>query len=259
MQTNLTYDGSFDGFLCCVFYIYEYKINEVSIAPSKVTSENLFDEKITIETNERNADRVWKGITANADSSLKSLIYKAFLSEAIGVENDLFYLIQNIFIKKIKKGIDYSDDRILKISKLAKMVGREKHRMDAFIRFRQTQENVYFATVEPDFNTLPLNAVHFKSRYADQKWLIYDIKRKYGLYYDLKTVEIIQLEILDKDAIINSPERIFTTSELEFQQLWSTYFESTNIKARVNNTLHIKHVPKRYWKYLSEKVVILKN
>ena len=29
---------------------------------------------------------------------------------------------------------------------------------------------------------------HFKRRYQDQRWLIYDEQRKYGLYYDLKEI-----------------------------------------------------------------------
>ena len=35
--------------------------------------------------------------------------------------------------------------------------------------------------------------------------------------------------------------------------MWKDYFDSTNIKERKNMKLHIRHVPKRYWKYLSEK------
>ena len=31
------------------------------------------------------------------------------------------------------------------------------------------------------------------------------------------------------------------------------YFKSTNIKSRKNMKLHLQHVPKRYWKYLTEK------
>ena len=39
--------------------------------------------------------------------------------------------------------------------------------------------------------------------------------------------------------------------EKEFQQLWKTYFKSTNIESRQNLKLHLKHVLKRYWKYLA--------
>ncbi|WP_370449257.1 DUF4130 domain-containing protein [Aquimarina sp. AD1] len=45
----------------------------------------------------------------------------------------------------------------------------------------------------------------------------------------------------------------YTNDELEFQQLWKTYFDNVNIKSRKNSKLHIQHLPKRYWKYLIEK------
>ena len=46
---------------------------------------------------------------------------------------------------------------------------------------------------------------------------------------------------------------VFTDEEFEYQDLWNNYFKSTNIKSRINKKLHTQHIPKRYWKYLSEK------
>lgn len=77
---------------------------------------------------------------------------------------------------------------VLKAAQTVKKVGREKHRMEAFVRFRLTRGGIYFAAIEPDFNVLPLINSHFKSRYADQKWIIYDLKRNFGIAYDLRVV-----------------------------------------------------------------------
>ncbi|HIZ51734.1 MAG TPA: DUF4130 domain-containing protein, partial [Candidatus Pseudomonas excrementavium] len=41
--------------------------------------------------------------------------------------------------------------------------------------------------------------------------------------------------------------------EKAFQGLWKVYFDSVNIKARNNEKHHVRQLPKRYWKYLSEK------
>jgi probable DNA metabolism protein len=40
--------------------------------------------------------------------------------------------------------------------------------------------------------------------------------------------------------------------ELFFQQLWKEYFRSITIKERINLKLQRQHMPKRYWKYLTE-------
>ena len=37
---------------------------------------------------------------------------------------------------------------------------------------------------------LPMLIKHFRNRYADQKWIIYDVKRGYGLHYDLHDTAI---------------------------------------------------------------------
>ena len=46
----------------------------------------------------------------------------------------------------------------------------------------------------PIFDVLPLIAGHFTRRYADQRWLIFDKKRRYGLYYDLRQTTIVEFD-----------------------------------------------------------------
>jgi len=126
--------------------------------------------------------------------------------------------------------------------------------MEAFVRFKLTTDNIFYAVVEPDFNVLPLIKTHFENRYADQHWLIYDMKRNYGLYYDEQTTEIVTMEVNENTLLKNPETKILDDSEDIYQNLWKAYFKSTNIKSRKNMKLHLRHVPKRYWKYLTEKL-----
>jgi probable DNA metabolism protein len=177
----------------------------------------------------------------------------AFLSEVPGIEIKMFDMIQYIFSSKGKVDLDYSQPSVLYIANVAKQVGREKHRMEAFVRFRLTKDDLYFAIIDPDFNVLPIITKHFKSRYADQKWLIYDIRRKIGVHYDLEKTQYVSMELPEDIGISGGNPEYFEAGEIYFQKLWKEYFDSTNIKSRVNMRLHVQHVPKRYWKYLSEK------
>lgn len=249
-MTYLVYDSTFEGFLNCVFTVYELKLTEVIIHKESEHQEPLFGETLSVITCSEKADRVWKKLN-QITKTYK--LYASFLSEQKGVENILLKAIQ--YILKSKKSVvsDFGDDAILKISQLTKSVGREKHRMEAFVRFKLTKNNIYFANIEPDFNVLPLISKHFKNRYADQQWIIYDLKRNYGLYYNLKKVDIIHLDFTSDFDATKTSTNIFADIELEFQQLWQDYFKSTNIASRKNMRLHLQHVPKRYWKYLSEK------
>jgi len=252
-EKNLIYDGSFDGFLSAIFYVFECNLKTVNIQNECIAQNGLFSKNETILTEEVKANRVWKGLKSKLSSQGSYQFYYAFLSEHNGVENLLLDYINYVLSQSKKVDKDYSHLSILKVTQIARMVGREKHRMEAFVRFRLTKDAIYFASIEPDFNVLPLIQKHFKRRYADQKWVIYDIKRGYGLFYNLDKVEIITMDFPEDFDFTKTDDFFFASQEFEFQKLWQDYFKATNIKSRKNMKLHIKHVPKRYWKYLSEK------
>lgn len=248
----LIYDGSFNGFLTSVFKAFEEKGVVADIQSNSVCQSGLFSQTETVFTQMELAKRVWNGIQRKSNLAIKN-IYFAFLSEQKGIELLLYRYIRKLFDKDRSIAADYGDDTVMRISQLAKSVGREKHRMEAFVRFQLTQDGIYFANIEPDFDVLPLISKHFRSRYADQQWIIYDVKRKYGLYYTMESVEIITLDLEEIHTNSVHRNKAFTNEEYNFQDLWNDYFKSTNIKSRINKKLHTQHVPKRYWKYLSEK------
>jgi len=63
----------------------------------------------------------------------------------------------------------------------------------------------------------------------------------------------MEMSLPDDFDFTKTDVNYFAKQEFEFQTLWQDYFKSTNIVSRKNMKLHIRHVPKRYWKYLSEK------
>ncbi|MGV3695890.1 TIGR03915 family putative DNA repair protein [Flavobacterium sp.] len=252
-MTLLSYDSTFEGLLTVVFEIFEFKYPNPKIIKDSEAQQNLFANPIEIITDGEKADRVMKKLRQQLGSDgIRSLIF-SFLSEKDGIEDLLFDVI-NYAVKNPGKDIlnDYSNDAVLQIAKLTKSVGREKHRMEAFVRFELLKDDIYFAKIEPDFDVLTLILKHFRNRYQDQKWLIYDLRRKYGVYYDLENTEIVTLD-LDIKNFNDKGSLVFSEAEIEYQKLWAEYFDHTNIKERKNKKLHLQHVPKRYWRYLTEK------
>jgi len=252
-MTQLSYDNTFEGLLTAVFEVYEFKYSSPKISKKDDLQHNLFAEKIEISTDISKSDRVIKKLNAQIGSDGIRYIIYAFLSEKTGVENVIFdvinYSVKNPTINIMK---DFANESVLQISQLTKNVGREKHRMEAFIRFEQLKDGIYFAKIDPDFDVLTLIIRHFKNRYQDQKWIIYDLRRKYGVYYDLKDAEIVMMD-LDIKSLDDKNNQVFSDTEINYQKLWWEYFDHTNIKERKNTKLHVQHVPKRYWKYLTEK------
>ncbi|MXV50685.1 DUF4130 domain-containing protein [Pedobacter sp. HMF7647] len=249
-MTYLVYDGSWNGLMTAVFEYYEYKLCDVSILAEKSFQPSLLGNEKTVITDINKASRVLASLSKKLSSNGFGKLFPVFLSEQHGIEDQLLNFIKLVFSSDKSPEQAYGNTCVLTIDKVAKMVHREKHRMEAFIRFQQLADGLYYAHISPDFNVLPLIAKHFKNRYADQQWLIYDLKRKYGIYYDLSDVQEVTLDISESPT----EGSIFHEDEVLYQTLWKDYFQSVNIKPRKNSKLHIRHVPKRYWKYLTEKL-----
>jgi probable DNA metabolism protein len=100
---------------------------------------------------------------------------------------------------------------------------------------------------------LPLTLDYFTDRFADQKWLIYDVKRRYGYYYDLKTAAEVTLD--NDEHLLNGKleDALMAQDEKLFQEMWKEYTISLTIKERLNPKLQRQHMPRRFWKYMPEK------
>jgi probable DNA metabolism protein len=251
----LIYDGSFEGFLTAVFEVYERKIICAKIIREKLYQPDLSEEIITIVGDSLKSDRLWNGLKKKISMEKSNDIFKTFLSEQTDIEDVLLTFIRYVFSNDSNVEKDYGNRAVLAITQTARKVHREKHRMEAFVRFQLTKDDIYYSIIEPDFNVLPLIGSHFKERYADQHWIIFDKKRDYGIYYDKNTEELkeisMDLELAEEKQFL--PESVCHENEVVYQTLWKNYFESVNIKARKNTKLHLRHVPTRYWKYLTEK------
>lgn len=247
------YDNTFEGLLSAVFEVYEHKLMTVQIRKEGVEQRSLFESPIHVPTSEPKAKRVWNKLKMLIGEEGISKLWKAWLTEEDDVEDCILGTIRYAIEQQLNVLSDFGNLHVLQLNQHLKKINREKHRMEAFVRFQLTKDQLYYATVEPDFNVLPLIIKHFQSRYADQCWLIFDLKRKYGIYYDLHTVEFVTIDIEGKSKPDFSNKELFQENEAVYQLLWKDYFKSTNIKSRKNMKLHLQHVPRRYWKYLTEK------
>ncbi len=121
--------------------------------------------------------------------------------------------------------------------------------MKGFIRFQKTGDDLFMALVAPRYDVLPLIRRHFESRFADQKWMVYDTSRDYGIYYDCNRTQEIRLRAKELSVFHN----IKLAEEQLCQALWQRYFTAVNISQRNNPKLHLRQLPRRFWRYLPEK------
>lgn len=252
-MTSYIFDGTFYGLLTCIFESYERKQKAVKLCAGEAFSEDMFGGHVSIESNEEKALRVWKGLNKKINAEHQQHFYTSWFADDITIWQLMFDYALYIFDNPAGIDLNYGNELVLGLSQIAKKVSRERHRMKAFIRFQKGANQLFQAVVNPDYNVLPLVAGHFERRYADQRWVLYDERRHYGLYYDLKLVQEVTFEYAETDTVALPEDVTLDERELLYATLWKDYFNNTNIKERKNLKLHIQHVPKRYWRYLTEK------
>ncbi len=254
-MTTLLYDGTFEGLFTAIFEVFEYKYQPAKIiSRENYQTESIFTDHHEVVTNQEKAERVLKKMESNLGKKGVSQLLRVYLSESENAERLILSAVSQS-IKFPQKNIleNFGNVDIMDIAKITKSISREVHRMHAFVRFEKLQGDVYFAKIEPDFNVLSLIVSHFKNRYSDQKWMIYDLRRHYGAFYDLSEIQFFEPGLLSTQNISHT-KNLLHEEEIQYQKLWQRYFTKTNIPERKNMKLHVQSLPKRYWKYLTEKL-----
>lgn len=247
------FDGSWDGLMTCIYESFYRKIFKVDLQIESAFNPGMFEKPFSVISDVELSKRVWKGLKKKLDATSRKEFLYTFLSEEVDAFQHLFnyavYVLQNK--KDVTK--NYGNESVLALSQYAKSVSREAHRMKAFIRFQKWSDGTFFCIIHPDFNVIPIITKHFVDRYADQHWIIYDEKRKYGIYFDTMNLHDVSFEHFQSQNHQQTLAEIgMDELEQKFDLLWKDYYQSANIASRKNPKLHKQHVPIRYWKYLNE-------
>ncbi len=249
-----TYDGTFEGLLTAIFECYSRKEQPADIAPEKGWQGDMFAKKHEVLSNAKKADRVWNGAQKKLSARNSHLLFHAFLSEETGIEMKIYRFLRRLFEENINIETDFGDPDVLSITQTSQKVKKEAMRMLQFARFQHTTNGLYFCGTEPIYDVIPLAVGQLRKRFADQYWLVYDLKRNYGVLYNgdkLEEVAISHKEFNSMNGKVN--ENVLGERETFYQELWRSYYTNINIKERKNLRLQRQHMPKRFWKYLPEK------
>jgi len=247
------YDRTFEGLLTAVFEAYSWKK-----FPDRLLSESdiepLFTQEChTIVSSEEKSKRVWKALQKKLPKQACNMLIYVWLSELESSGELLFRYLCKTFGHTHSIALNFGDADVLEVEKIARKVAHEALYIKQFVRFQKAADDIFFAPIRPIYNALPLAVNHFTDRFADQQWVIYDLRRKYGYYYDLHTTR--EITFTDEDHALREKldESLMADDEKLFQELWKGYFKSLTIKERINPRLHRQHMPVRFWRYLTEK------
>ena len=286
MQTYV-FDNTLDGLLTAVFDSFFLRQQDVTLLVEGEQLPLFAGEPHRVVTDSEKAERVWKGLEKHLSREGLHMITLSWLSEERALNQPLFNMICKVFKPHplapsprgeggafgMKERMDItqnaSDEDVLAVRNTCRRVLHEQLRMKQFIRFQKAKDGTYLAVVSPDHNVLPLITDHFSDRFNDQPWLIYDAKRHYGYYYSLtpnpspkgegSKYKVIRVTFEDEASVPfdlsngKMDADILSENDQLFQDLWRTYFKAICIKERMNPKKQLSDMPRRYWKYMTEK------
>ncbi|MDE6490468.1 MAG: TIGR03915 family putative DNA repair protein, partial [Muribaculaceae bacterium] len=236
MADVFVYDGTWEGMLSAVFDAFATHSCRAELIRDDDPRPMFGGEIHEVVTSDSSWQRVWRGLRSRMEPQALSVLTTAFLSDDRATDMPVFRYMIKIFTRQKGAERDFSDPDMLEVLRAARRVRGEAHRLLQFVRFQKASDGTYFAMVEPLYNVLPMAVGHFRDRFADQPFVIYDRRRDYGYYYDGKgeartiTMPADLYHIRTgrlADDVMDPDERLS-------QRMWRTYFKAIAIRERIN-------------------------
>jgi len=271
------FDGTFDGMLTAVFDSFVQKEEPELVCRPEEPLPLFYDKVYTVVTDVAKSERVWRKLSKVISRGALSAFTAAFLTNRPDYPTHAVRFVRRAVVAPPSIENDFSDASVLALYRESRRVKSEAHRMLQFVRFQKALDGTYFAMVDPLFDVLPMAISHFRDRFSDQPFIIYDKLRAYGYHFDGKDLHRMTLltpptphhpEIPPSVPQIRPigpispppptllpdklPPSLLDPEELLFQKLWRTYFNAIAIPERTNPRKQRQDMPIRYWKYLPE-------
>jgi len=141
---------------------------------------------------------------------------------------------------------DSADTDVRRIEELDKEVRRDAHKMHAFVRFREVEDESgehYVAWFEPDHHIVRREAAFFMRRFGNMRWSI--LTPRGSIHWDGETMREGP-PARREDAPAGDP----------VEALWKSYYASIFNPARLKVGAMLSEMPKKYWKNMPEAELI---
>lgn len=236
------YDGSFAGFLCCVFESFYSRRPPAAILEYEDPQQLLYPEK-WIDTDQQKARRVYASLERRISREAQRLVERGFLCNLDGREMLLYQFICQGYRQGNRAADNIADRAAGALWKAVRNLENESHSLLGFLRFSE-YGGALVSVIEPKNRVLPVIKEHFVSRYRKETFLIYDKTHCMALFYHPHEAKIFPLEHFALPEAGGQEE--------EYRALWRRFYETVAIEGRINPRCQRGHMPLWYRKHMTE-------
>ena len=232
------YDGSFEGFLCCVFESFLWHELPFAVWTPQQETATLYPVK-DIPTDPAKARRVFASLGKKLGADTEYLVSRDFLS---GREDKELLLIRFLHLAfalgpgTVKR---MGHPEVAPLYEMKKSLDWEVDKFQGFVRF-EDHGGMLGAVIHPKNYILPLLRPHFCGRFPEEDFMIYDAVHQAVLLHQHRQTRLLvlaaPLELPPPDA-----------REQQFQALWKQFYKTLEITSRHNEKGRMTHCPKRFW------------
>lgn len=242
IQVSYQYDGSFAGFLSCVFESYSKREEPAEFRTLEDVCCSFYPQRM-VSTDRNHAQQVYRSLSIRLGRDGQRLAVHGFLTCLPDRELWLWRLIQKGYREGPRLTLDLTDPTVDKVRKAVYHLEHEAHLYTGFVRFSQL-DGVLIGEIEPKNRVLPLLRPHFCGRYPQERFVLYDRTHKEALFHQPEKWAILPVE----DIQTGPPDE----AELAYRKLWRCFYSSITIQERYNPKCRRTHMPKRYWNSMTE-------
>ena len=235
------YDGSFEGFLSCVFESYLCRELPAAFSSGEELQSTLFPVRMVLTDLDR-AARVYRK-TVKLSPEAADLLRRGFLTCLPEREIHLFRLERKLLDEGPRFLRDLSDETLLPVLRAVRHLNGEVHQYKGFTRFSDLG-GVLGGEIQPKNRVLPLMRRHFCDRYRNERFFLYDRTHHEALFYQEGKSLICPL---DHFRMAPADE-----TEARYRLLWKRFYDTIAIRERENPRCRMTQLPKRYWGTMTE-------
>ena len=240
-MTAYRYDGTFAGFLTCVWDALENKI-EVSAFLLPDSGVTLWETRDPVTDRDR-AKRLYAALRKRVSLEFQKLIAHGFLTCLPEKELDLLALIRRGLQEGSRVLLDLSDPVMARVNLALTKMWTEWDHLKGFVRFSDL-DGFLVGEIEPKNRVLPLLASHFAQRYSGERLALYD-----HTHHEIFLSDQGRWRILPAEEFRMGPAG---EEEKAFRAMWRKYYQTIAIEGRTNPKCQSTHLPKRYRHVMTE-------